>query len=185
MLPNPSWEVDSHSVGQEITSILWNQKIHDRVHNILPLDPILSQFSHPHILFLQDPILTNSIEQIHYWEANSRSATQQIPRLYGARVHNILPLVPLLSQMNPDRIFSPSHPCLCPNSFFTSGFPTKFCTNFSSPPACHMSRPSQPPRSDYCLANLQCYVTPNCEEFLYTPSHIFAVSFISEDRVLS
>jgi hypothetical protein len=34
---NPSWQADSCSAAQEIANILWNLKIHYRVHSSLPL----------------------------------------------------------------------------------------------------------------------------------------------------
>ena len=40
---------------QEITRILWNPKIHYRVHVSLPLVPVLSQINLVPFLFLEDP----------------------------------------------------------------------------------------------------------------------------------
>jgi len=52
MQQNPSWKTNSPSASQEIPGILWNPKIHDRVHKSLALLSILSHINPIHYLSL-------------------------------------------------------------------------------------------------------------------------------------
>jgi hypothetical protein len=59
MLLSPSWEAASCAATQELPSILWNQKVHLRVHKSPQLILILNQISQFHA----DP---SCLSKIHF-----------------------------------------------------------------------------------------------------------------------
>jgi hypothetical protein len=104
---NPSREAANCTVSQEISSILWNPKVHYRVHKITPQVPILNQINPIHtILSYLSKIHFNIVHPPTSWSSQSS---------LSFLLSNQYPIcIPLL--LHSCYMFCPSHPSWLDNS---------------------------------------------------------------------
>jgi hypothetical protein len=75
MAQTPTWEANSHSVGQEIPCVLWNLKVPYRLHNSLALVLILSQMHTVHTF----PLYFRKIQSNIIFPSTPRSSMWSLP----------------------------------------------------------------------------------------------------------
>jgi len=149
MEESPSWEASSHSASQEIPHLLWNLKVHYRLHKSPSLVPVLSQM-HPLYTF------PNYFPKIH-----SKTIFLFTTRSYAWSLHF------KFSDQNLVSISHLSHACYMsqtshstsfdhPNNIWWSVKVVKLIIIQSSPASCHFL----PLKSKYSPQMPWIYVLP-------------------------
>jgi hypothetical protein len=74
MEQGPFWEADRSSATQEISRILWNPKVHHRIHNSPPPVPILGRIFPPNLSKIHFNIILPSTPGFSNWSSSRRFA---------------------------------------------------------------------------------------------------------------
>jgi hypothetical protein len=86
MVQIPSWEANSWSASYEIPHLLWNQKVHCRVHKIPPPTSILSHMNQirtlqPYFPKISFNIVLSSTPRSFKWSLSFRLSSQNFVRI--------------------------------------------------------------------------------------------------------